>query len=171
MRLGHSKVMRPSSHPMPPRPQSAAASLPLKRTLLGVSASIRPVGPRRFLCRPLRRIISSAGRDRSLVLERDAGKPEIICPAPLQLVISRHPRDPPATLSAPVRTATPAANHDTKGHSAALSEFGSRALNERQRAVNRKVQGSNPCSGVKSSVKVRPICHKRPSADALQAFG
>jgi hypothetical protein len=41
------------------------------------------------------------------------------------------------------------ANRDTRWHSAALSEFEPPILNGIQRSVNRKVQGSNPCSGAK----------------------
>ena len=48
------------------------------------------------------------------------------------------------------RTATPAINRGTCWHSAGLSEFKSQFLNGVQRAVNRKVQGSNPWSGAKS---------------------
>jgi hypothetical protein len=50
-------------------------------------------------------------------------------------------------LTRPFRTATPAANGDTRRHSAGISEFESLFLNGMQRSVNRKVQGSNPCSG------------------------
>ena len=45
------------------------------------------------------------------------------------------------------RTATPAINGGKQRHWAALSEFGPAFLNGVQRSVNRKVQGSNPCSG------------------------
>jgi hypothetical protein len=44
-------------------------------------------------------------------------------------------------------TATRALNGGNRRHWAALSEFESPFLNERQRSVNRKVQGSNPWSG------------------------
>jgi hypothetical protein len=40
-----------------------------------------------------------------------------------------------------------------------------------QAAVNRKVQGSNPCSGANVCVQVRLIGPKRPSADGLHTFG
>src|SRR5579859_2577983 len=46
-----------------------------------------------------------------------------------------------------IHTATLAINGDTWWHSAALSEFEAPFLNGAQRSVNRKVQGSNPCSG------------------------
>ena len=49
------------------------------------------------------------------------------------------------------RTATPMENRDTWRHSAAFGEFRSRFLNGPGRSVNRKVQGSNPCSGASSS--------------------
>ena len=40
-----------------------------------------------------------------------------------------------------------------------------------QAAVNRKVQGSNPCSGANFCVQVRLTGPKRPSADGLHTFG
>ncbi len=55
-----------------------------------------------------------------------------------------------AKLPGPLRTATPVANGANRRHSAALSEFEPPFLNGVQRSVNRKVQGSNPCSGAKS---------------------
>ncbi len=52
------------------------------------------------------------------------------------------------------RTATPVASSATQRHPAVRSEFESLVLNERQRAVNRKVQGSNPCPGANFRVQV-----------------
>jgi hypothetical protein len=39
-------------------------------------------------------------------------------------------------------------------YSPALSEFGPQFLNMMQRSVNRKVQGSNPCSGASSKIEI-----------------
>src|SRR5260370_13703111 len=50
-------------------------------------------------------------------------------------------------LRTQARTATPAINRRKRRHPATLSEFGASCLNELQRSVNRKVQGSNPWSG------------------------
>jgi hypothetical protein len=58
-----------------------------------------------------------------------------------------------AKLPGPLRTATPVANGANRRHSAALSEFEPPFLNGVQRSVNRKVQGSNPCSGAKSELE------------------
>jgi hypothetical protein len=51
------------------------------------------------------------------------------------------------------RTATPATNRGKRWDSAALGECESRFLNVAIRSVNRKVQGSNPCSGAKSELE------------------
>jgi len=62
------------------------------------------------------------------------------------------------------RTATPVINRAKRRHSVALSELGTSFLNGAQRAVNRKVQGSNPWSGAKlmSHVIVEPVSgHRR----------
>jgi len=49
-----------------------------------------------------------------------------------------------------IRTATPATSCANGCYSAVLGEYESRFLNRSHRSVNRKVQGSNPCSGAKS---------------------
>ena len=49
-----------------------------------------------------------------------------------------------------MRTATPVTNSRKWWCPAALSEYEARFLNGPHRSVNRKVQGSNPCSGAKS---------------------
>jgi hypothetical protein len=54
-----------------------------------------------------------------------------------------------AGLPRQFHTATPVANRANRRHSAALSELEPLFLNGQQRSVNRKVQGSNPCSGAK----------------------
>ena len=51
------------------------------------------------------------------------------------------------------RTATPALDHAKWCYSAALGEYESQFLNVPGRSVNRKVQGSNPCSGAKTVCK------------------
>jgi len=48
-------------------------------------------------------------------------------------------------------------NGAKRRYSAALSEYESRFLNVANRSVNRKVQGSNPCSGAKLCVQNR-VC-------------
>src|SRR5437660_11052926 len=48
-------------------------------------------------------------------------------------------------------------NGCTWRYSAALREFEPRILNGVQRAVNRKVQGSNHCSGVKSEIDIDAV--------------
>jgi hypothetical protein len=48
---------------------------------------------------------------------------------------------------ASIRTATPLVNPANWCHSTAHGEFASQFLNGVQRSFNRKVQGSNPCSG------------------------
>jgi hypothetical protein len=53
----------------------------------------------------------------------------------------------------PFGTATPVTNRGIRRHSAILGEFGPAFLNGPQRSVNRKVQGSNPCSGAKNLCK------------------
>jgi len=45
------------------------------------------------------------------------------------------------------RTATPAIDGGKRWHSVIRGEFGGLFLNGVDRSVNRKVQGSNPCSG------------------------
>lgn len=55
------------------------------------------------------------------------------------------------------RTATPVKNDAKRRLSAALSEFKSLVLNGRRRSVNRKVQGSNPCSGANLEFEW-PLC-------------
>jgi hypothetical protein len=52
-------------------------------------------------------------------------------------------------------SATPVASHVNWRHSAELSEFEPLFLNGTQRSVNRKVQGSNPCSGAKTDFMSR----------------
>jgi hypothetical protein len=69
-----------------------------------------------------------------------------------------------------IRTATPATSCANCCHSAVLGEYESPFLNVVHRSVNRKVQGSNPCSGAKSDVQVRLMGHKTPSADAWSAL-
>jgi hypothetical protein len=49
-----------------------------------------------------------------------------------------------------IRTATPPLNGTNWWYSAARNEFRALFPNGPQRSVNRKVQGSNPCSGAKS---------------------
>jgi len=46
------------------------------------------------------------------------------------------------------------ARRDIRRYSAARSEFGAPFLNGAQKSVNRKVLGSNPCSGAKLTFKV-----------------
>ncbi len=53
------------------------------------------------------------------------------------------------------RTATPLINRAKRRHSVALSELGTSFLNAAQRAVYRKVQGSNPWSGAISQLSNR----------------
>jgi len=55
------------------------------------------------------------------------------------------------------------ARRDIRRYSAARSEFGAPFLNGAQKSVNRKVQGSNPCSGAKP---VYENCLWAPSAAA-----
>ena len=50
-------------------------------------------------------------------------------------------------------TATPATNRGKCRHSMALSGFEPGFLRWAQRSVNRKVQGSNPCSGAKTELE------------------
>jgi hypothetical protein len=64
------------------------------------------------------------------------------------------------------RTATPAVNRVKWRHSTVLSEFGLPILNGAQRAVNRKVQGSNPLVRSQIAIRCRPKMswcrHQRP---------
>ena len=59
------------------------------------------------------------------------------------------------------RTATPMANPAKWRYLAARGEFEPLFLNGAQRSVNRKVQGSNPCSGAKSEFKFSPNTWRR----------
>jgi hypothetical protein len=63
-------------------------------------------------------------------------------------------------------TATPATNGGKWRHSAALSELGPPFLNGVQRSVNRKVQGSNPCSGAKSEFDLLGHGHRSQATDS-----
>ena len=54
---------------------------------------------------------------------------------------------PTAVATKRLRTATPVIYGPKWCHSAAPSEYGARFLNVANRSVNRKVEGSNPCSG------------------------
>src|ERR1700693_6253951 len=59
-----------------------------------------------------------------------------------------------------LHTAMRLANQGNWRHSTALGGFSGGISNGPQRSVNRKVQGSNPCSGAKSELKSRfkPEC-------------
>ena len=78
--------------------------------------------------------------------------------SPPSPTVSPHARPDPSTprdfktvggteLAEPFCTATMAANRANRRHSAAPGEFRPAFLNVPHRSVNRKVQGSNPCSG------------------------
>jgi len=53
-----------------------------------------------------------------------------------------------------IRTATRAINRVKGRYSAVLNEYGMAFLNVPIRSVNRKVQGSNPCSGAKFELEI-----------------
>ncbi len=54
-------------------------------------------------------------------------------------------------------------------HSAALDELEPIFLNGAQRSVNRKVQGSNPCSGAKTHASTNMLCLRRPTIYMLSS--
>ena len=56
----------------------------------------------------------------------------------------------------PIRAATRTIKAGKRRHPVVLSEIETPFLNGPQRSVNRKVQGSNPCSGAKSEFDFSP---------------
>jgi len=149
-------------------PVDSSVRLPENRSIRCGSLSTRPPGASRFrprLCSGLTAKTTANTGNGNGRQQPHVDSPKLVsirCGRRRMLLGARHSVFKTAGSGAPAgcrasaaRTATPVANRAIWRHSAVSSESEPRFLIGRQRSVNRKVQGSNPCPGANLAYEER----------------